>query len=50
MTARDCHRDAEVAALRAAAAKLDVLLDLSQVEIDDAVAEFQELRRGAQAR
>ena len=36
MTARDCHWDAEVAALRAAAAKLDVLLDLSQVEIDDA--------------
>jgi antitoxin (DNA-binding transcriptional repressor) of toxin-antitoxin stability system len=40
-------RDAEVAALRAAGAKLDDLLNLSQDEVNDAVAEFEELRRRA---
>lgn len=40
-------RDAEAAALRAAASKLDDLLDLSQDEVDEAVEEFHELRRKA---
>lgn len=40
-------RDAETAALRAAAAKLDDLLDLSEDEVDEAVAELRELRRKA---
>lgn len=40
-------RDAESAALRAAASKLDDLLDLSQDEVDQAVEEFRELRRKA---
>jgi len=37
-------RDAEAAALRAAASKLDDLLDLSEGEIDQAVTKFRELR------
>ncbi|MGL5825177.1 MAG: hypothetical protein ACRCYU_10245 [Nocardioides sp.] len=38
-------RQADVAALRAAAAKLDVLLDLDEAQVDAAVEDFKRLRR-----
>jgi len=40
-------RQAEAAALKAAAAKLDALLDLDDAEGDVAVEEFRQLRRAA---
>lgn len=40
-------RHAEAAALKTAAAKLDALLDLDEAEVDVAVEEFKQLRRGA---
>lgn len=38
-------RQADVAALRAAAAKLDALLDLDEAEVDAVVEDFKRLRR-----
>lgn len=38
-------RQADVASLRAAAAKLDALLDLDDAEVDAAVEDFKQLRR-----
>lgn len=38
-------REAEVAALRTAAARLDELLDLEEPEVDAIVEEFKSLRR-----
>ncbi len=38
-------RQAEVAALRAAAAKLDALLDLDEAEVDAVVEDFKQSRR-----
>jgi antitoxin (DNA-binding transcriptional repressor) of toxin-antitoxin stability system len=38
-------RQADVAALRAAAAKLDALLDLDEAEVDAVVEDFKQLRR-----
>lgn len=38
-------RQADVAALRAAAAKLDALLDLDEAEVGAAVEDFKQLRR-----
>jgi len=40
-------RRAEAAALKAAAAKLEALLDLDDADVDAAVDEFTQLRRGA---
>lgn len=40
-------RRAEAAALKAAAAKLEVLLDLEDADVDAAVEEFKQLRREA---
>lgn len=37
-------RQADVAALKAAASKLDALLDLDEAEVEDAVDEFKKLR------
>jgi hypothetical protein len=42
-TKRD--RQADVAALRAAAAKLDALLDLDEAEVDAVVEDFRQSRR-----
>lgn len=42
-------RQADVAALRAAAAKLDALLDLDEAEVDAVVADFKQPRRGKKA-
>ena len=38
-------RQADVAALRAAAAKLDALLDLDEAEVDAVVEDFKQLNR-----
>jgi antitoxin (DNA-binding transcriptional repressor) of toxin-antitoxin stability system len=38
-------RQADVAALRAAAAKLDALLELDEAEVDAVVEDFKQLRR-----
>jgi antitoxin (DNA-binding transcriptional repressor) of toxin-antitoxin stability system len=38
-------RQADVAALRAAAAKLDALLDLDEAEVDAVVEDLKQLRR-----
>jgi antitoxin (DNA-binding transcriptional repressor) of toxin-antitoxin stability system len=38
-------RQADVAALRAAAAKLDALLDLDEAEVNAVVEDFKQLRR-----
>ncbi len=42
-------RQADVAALRAAAAKLDALLDLDDAEVDAVVEDFKQLRRAKKA-
>ncbi len=42
-------RHADVAALRAAAAKLDALLDLDEAEVDIVVEDFRQLRRAKKA-
>lgn len=39
-------RQAEVAALRSAAAKLDAMLKLDEAEVDAAIEEFKQSRRG----
>ena len=38
-------RHADVAALKAAAAKLDALLDLDEADVDTVVEDFKQLRR-----
>jgi hypothetical protein len=38
---------AEIAALRSAAAQLDAMLPLDDVEIDELVEDYKEVRRGA---
>ena len=43
-------READLAALRAAAAKLDGLLDLDDADVDLAVEDFRLLRNGVRAR
>jgi hypothetical protein len=40
-------RAADAAALRAAGQKLDVLLQLSEADVDDAVEDFKQMRREA---